>query len=1245
MFIEILTISIALGSLAASYFFRPKEPVAVSPQQDDPKYPTCEEGDAIPVVFGTAQIDRPQLLWYGNVEIVPVKDFKDNTTGYAYNAWFSYGLCLGQLDRMVAFLVDGVVQSMSSINDQDSVYPQKYRFRCEASNDRGYAFQRAGYITLGEPTVGANTGVGYLINANTGSYGGLVPGNFGLAVAEMQSVYVGQSAYPVTFGFRVQRIHKLLTGANQWYDDKAEIPIGRNWWEDWEGALVPSTDATEYQDPGYDVSVAWGPPSPGGFGNNNPGGLPSIGSTVGTPDTGDKLWVRGDLGPIEAPTLAVMMWHTSKLAGDTLALWWNGASLPIFNISDNVSYSLVDASTINQGGTNMVAFRVTSGAGDTDIYAALAVVANDATIDLYAPGWSSGNPICMNPVHMIREALTNGQVGLGYLDADIDDVSFEAAADTLYTERFGMCLNWDKAVEVGEFIGTILKHIDARLYVDRTTGKFTLKLIRQDYTVGALLVLDDTNTVTIENATRRATGELVNAVRVEYQNSLSGDKGSVVVHDPGLIQAQGQMIPTKIEYAGITTYQLAARIALRDLRVLSSRLLTCSIKTNRATSDINIGDPFLLTSTNLGIEETVMRVIGIDLGDGISNQITIQAVEDAFATPTFSIVGKSTSRWLNPSQEPPPASTVISYDAPYHELRRLLGQYEADNLVAIANPDSDHGDGGVMVAAVQPSGSINASIYSRVSPAEYAGKGQMDFCPSCVPSQEILISDIYIQYTLGVNMSAFTPGSLAIIGSPTTGVREIVYIYALDEITQTLTVGRGVLDTVPVAHPVADTWILCTRTFVGSDMTSRSWGEVVDIKVCPRTSRGEALLAEAPVVSVDLGAEFIRRGRRPYPPGNIRVNDLWFREVLPATGTLTVSWKYRDRLNPTVYDFTAGTVVPVSGQGAFFALLKWYDDQNALLRQLWKVYPTETSSYTNAEELSDRGSGDSNFSSVSCLLHCDGADKSKNLFDSGPLGINFSMLGTAEITTTSSKFGGSSFNPGTKGATTWTTTPFQFGSGNFTIEAWVYITGGPITDWSVIASHNVGDSGSGVVSWMLVMTETGQIRFYWSTNGSTWNGGSVRQTSSALAPGIWHHIAFVRSGTVGTLYVNGSYTGPGGVLWQTGGFDQPASITGSLYAATAPVNIGIDGNGTRPFHGYIDDVRITKGVARTITVPTSRFPEGSPGLSTSLRLTVEGFEEIPGEYGDNLVSLHKHDWTMYRFGYGVGYGKSYGGTT
>jgi hypothetical protein len=218
--------------------------------------------------------------------------------------------------------------------------------------------------------------------------------------------------------------------------------------------------------------------------------------------------------------------------------------------------------------------------------------------------------------------------------------------------------------------------------------------------------------------------------------------------------------------------------------------------------------------------------------------------------------------------------------------------------------------------------------------------------------------------------------------------------------------------------------------------------------------------------------------------------------------------------------------------------------------------------------------GDSYFSNVSLLLHMDGSDGSTTFTDNGPNALTISRSGSPAISTTQSKFGGASgfFNGSAGYIFPPTTAAFSFGTANFTIESWVYPTQS--------ASGNLGiyaiSAGGGAVAKFVVFldTLTPNCHFFGLTNGNN----IYTKATSAVPVNQWSHIAFVRSGTTWTWYINGVASGSG-------------TNSTNISFTTQPIYIGYGGQVFfNYFQGYIDDLRITKGVARTITLPTSAFP-------------------------------------------------------
>lgn len=231
----------------------------------------------------------------------------------------------------------------------------------------------------------------------------------------------------------------------------------------------------------------------------------------------------------------------------------------------------------------------------------------------------------------------------------------------------------------------------------------------------------------------------------------------------------------------------------------------------------------------------------------------------------------------------------------------------------------------------------------------------------------------------------------------------------------------------------------------------------------------------------------------------------------------------------------------------------------------------------NPYRFGDQGPADPDYASVSCLLHFDGANGSTSVIDSGPLAHTFTTAGTAALSTTQAKWGPSSFNSGNGNArTSASMASFQFGSGAFTCEAWIYPTATPTTAL-VIAGY----WRTGALSWYFGLDNNRKVVLYWSTNGTS---GTFPVSSAAVTLNTWTHVAAVRSSNTLYLFVNG-------------GTPTTSVMSGTLASpASTPLSVGADssaGNGAQQFVGYIEDLRITKGVARytsSFSVPTSAFP-------------------------------------------------------
>lgn len=542
-----------------------------------------------------------------------------------------------------------------------------------------------------------------------------------------------------------------------------------------------------------------------------------------------------------------------------------------------------------------------------------------------------------NPAHIIVECLTNADWGLGYAQSDLDLVKFAAAADTLYTEGFGLSLLWDKQVKIQDFIQDILRHIDAALYVDPSTGLFTLRLIRNDVIASSLPLFGPDEIVSIENFARSTPADMPNTLSVRYVDR-EGQTQAVTVHDIGMLETTGQTISTNIDMPGIPTKELALKVAMRELGQLARPLAKVTATLTRKASGLRIGDAVRLSSPEHGLVQQVMRVMGIGYGTLREGAIRVELIEDAFSLPAYTFTAGQDGLWTSPYTQPQPSSARAVIEAPYWVIvKDLTGENNTDMLAA---------DSGVLMvgAGDLAQDSLGIDVYTRQGAANYALEFSGAPTPAGTLQANISPTATSITVINGNRLIDVEAGDFWAVISPGLATEEIVGISAINPTTGVCTIKRGVLDTTPKAHSAGAKIYFMDEGAALSTVQYLS-GESVDIKICPRTSLGVLSQASA---ATDTKT-FTARAFLPYPPGNFKINTVAY----PASisGELTVSWSHRNRLTQTAYlvATTEGNIGPEPGTTY---TLKLYG-QDGLLKK------TETgltgTSYTWTTESADSG--------------------------------------------------------------------------------------------------------------------------------------------------------------------------------------------------------------------------------------------------------------------------------------------------
>jgi hypothetical protein len=261
---------------------------------------------------------------------------------------------------------------------------------------------------------------------------------------------------------------------------------------------------------------------------------------------------------------------------------------------------------------------------------------------------------------------------------------------------------------------------------------------------------------------------------------------------------------------------------------------------------------------------------------------------------------------------------------------------------------------------------------------------------------------------------------------------------------------------------------------------------------------------------------------------------------------------------------------------------------------------------------------DTYYNSVSLLLPGDGADGGTTITDAGPDNVTITRTGTGVITATGVKVYGSAslyFPGGSNYLTAPSDAAWTFGTGDFTVEGWMRIDsfGSGIV---YLAGTSNGSVNTG--EWVVRITST-QVTF--AAASSSMVAGLATWASD------FKYLAISR--VSGTLHIYAD-----GVRLATGAFGGNISAVGTL-------KIGVEDPGNNKLNGYIDDLRITKGVGRysgaTHDVPSEAHPTSAPitgeadlTFADPYLLTAEG--ELIIEHGDGEVTFPMPTFV----GYGAG---------
>lgn len=513
-----------------------------------------------------------------------------------------------------------------------------------------------------------------------------------------------------------------------------------------------------------------------------------------------------------------------------------------------------------------------------------------------------------NPAHIVYESLTNREWGMGAPVGSMDVASYEAAAQTLYEEEFGLAMLWTRQSDIESFITEVIDHIQAAHFVNPATGLWTIKLLRGDYDINTLPIVSPDN-ATLTNYKRKLWGETANEVVVTYTDAETEAERTVTAQDSGAIAMQGALISTSRNYYAVRTEALALKLAERDLAAVAAPIATCDVVMDRTGWTLTPGSVVKLTWPEHGIEQMICRVHDVDYGSSDSGKIKLVLHEDIFSFDQSSFATTGGTLWTNPSANPTPLVRSLVQTAPAFLATRSRGlgspadmvYPEAQSAIIVAANSAADISYTTYTTVIGTTGNItNESLGER----SLMASGTLGSALVQEGTTVLTLPADYLGTAPRVNDFVLFPGA-------SEAESELCIVSAIEE--DTVTLWRGALDTTPKTWPISTRFYVILDNVTSIDATIRSVAETVSYRLLSRTSRGTLDYDDAP----DVVGTLSERPYLPNRPSAVRVEGTRFGTV-DAAGktTLAVAWSNRNRLTEvlTAYQWNDATMTPEPGQ-------------------------------------------------------------------------------------------------------------------------------------------------------------------------------------------------------------------------------------------------------------------------------------------------------------------------------------------
>lgn len=494
----------------------------------------------------------------------------------------------------------------------------------------------------------------------------------------------------------------------------------------------------------------------------------------------------------------------------------------------------------------------------------------------------------LNPIVSAWDLWTNQRWGRGFGLGDVNLASFQAAAETCWSEGLGWTNLIDEQTKTGAIQDKLEQHIDGYIGPNPLTGQIEVNLARPDYVVGSLPLIDDSNLIEVKEWSQGDWSNTKNRIRIRYTSRSKDWKETHAVETAaGNRIIQGRTVTEEIRFEGCHTDAVAQVIAARAKRGYSIPLQKGTIVVDRTGYTFKPGQPFRLTSDQTKTTDLPVRVTRISYGDMIRQSIELSVVEDIFGNETPTVAENP------PSDFVPPVQAVIPFTADSQaalEPPFLLLQYDEQpgtsaRVATMARRNAGNRPTEYAIlqrnSAGTPSGAYTALTPNINGGFSAVGLLRNDELGGQPGNGTLTIQvDPFAGESLDALIGTYDPrqgdpGGVAVISPGLADEEFVIFTGVIDDGSgiQLTGVYRSAMDTPWKEHAAgAGIWFIWTGGF-GLPLETYALNRNIEIKLLPISPNDQVLEAAAtplPIVTIDGTTG--DRSTKPLVPVNLNMN-------------------------------------------------------------------------------------------------------------------------------------------------------------------------------------------------------------------------------------------------------------------------------------------------------------------------------------------------------------------------------------